>query len=177
MFAKKRLYALPLLLLLTLAGGASGQTAHTYSLSLGDTLTPASPFVSQSGTTTFHGALISGRADGGAAPGTFTFSLAFQATGVVDPAAGIYGGFVVPPTSSFSVSEVSGRKSVSTSGTVDAGTVTYRLTPEGMAEIVSIVSSNLTVWEGKNKTRKAVGYGTVNYGTSAEGAGALVLYF
>ncbi len=178
MFAmKKGLLALPLLLLLTLAGSASGQTAHTYSLSSGDTLTPASPFVDQSGVTTFHGALISGRDDGGAAPGTFTFSLDFQATGVIDPAAGIYGGSVVPPVSSFSVSEVSGRKSVSTSGTVDAGTVTYRLTPDGRADIISIVSSNLTIWEGKNKTRKAVGSGTVDYGTAAEGAGKMVLYY
>jgi hypothetical protein len=96
---------------------------------------------------------------------------------VLDPVAGIYSGFIVPPTSSFSVSEVSGRKSVSTSGTVDSGAVTYRLTPDGRADVISIVSSGLTVWEGKSKTRRAVGYGTVDYGTAAEGAGTMVLYF
>jgi hypothetical protein len=177
MFAmKKGLYALTLLLLLTLAGSASGQAARTLSLSLGDTITPASPFVDASGATTYHGALITGRVDG-STPGSFVFSLTFRETGVIDPVAGIRSGFIVPPTSSFSVSEFSGRKSVTTSGTVDSGAVTYRLTPDGRADIISIVSSGLTVWEGKNKTRKAVGYGTVNYGTSAEGAGTLVLYF
>lgn len=173
---KKGLAALSLLLLLTLAGSASGQTARTISLSQGDTLTPASPFVDATGTTTYHGALVIGQVPG-SAPGTFTFSLTFRASGVLDPAAGIYSGFILPPTSSFSVSEVSGRKSVTTSGTVDAGAVTYRLTPDGRADIISIVSSSLTVWEGRNKSRKAVGYGTVNYGVSAEGAGTLALYF
>ena len=176
MFAKKGLYALPLLLLFTLAGGASGQTTRTYSLTQGDTLTPASPFVDAAGTTTYHGALVIGQV-AGATPGTFTFSLTFRDAGVIDPVAGIYGGVILPPTSSFSVSEFSGRKSVTTSGTVDSGAVTYRLTPDGRADVISIVSSGLTVWEGKNKTRRAVGHGTVDYGTSAEGAGTLVLYF
>ncbi|HEX8188133.1 MAG TPA: hypothetical protein VF586_07280 [Pyrinomonadaceae bacterium] len=176
MFAKKGLYALPLLLLFTLAGGASGQTTRTYSLTQGDTLTPASPFVDEAGATTYHGALVIGQVSG-ATPGTFTFSLAFRETGLIDAAAGVYAGVILPPTSSFSVSEVSGRKSVSTSGTVDSGAVTYRLTPDGRADIISVVSSGLTVWEGRNKTRRAVGHGAVDYGTAAEGAGTLVLYF
>jgi hypothetical protein len=177
MFAiKKGLLALPLLLLLTLAGSASGQTTRTFSLSQGDTLTPGSPFVDATGATTYHGTFITGRVDG-ATPGTFTFSFAFRATGVIDPVAGVYGGVIVPPSSTFSVSEISGRKSVSTSGTIDSGAVTYRLTPDGRADVISIVSSGLTVWEGRNKTRKAVGYGTLDYGTSAEGAGTMVLYF
>jgi hypothetical protein len=173
---KKGLTALSLLLLFTLAGSASGQTTRTISLSLGDTLTPASPFVDATGATTYHGALIIGQV-AGATPGTFTFSLTFRAAGVIDPVAGIYSGTITPPISSFSVAEMSGRKSVSTSGTVDSGAVTYRLTPEGRADIISIVSSGLTVWEGKNKTRRAVGHGTVDYGTSNEGAGTMVLYF
>lgn len=177
MFAlQKGLAALSLLLLLTLAGSASGQTTRTLSLSQGDTLTPASPFVDAAGVTTYHGAFVTGRVSPGSAS-TFTFSFAFQDTGVIDPAAGVYGGFILPPTSTFSVSEVSGRKSVTTSGTIDSGAVTYRLTPDGRADIISIVSSGLTVWEGRNKSRKAVGHGTLDYGTSAEGAGTMVLYF
>jgi hypothetical protein len=113
----------------------------------------------------------------GATPGTFTFSLAFQDTGLIDPVNGVYGGFILAPNSSFSVAEFSGRKSVSTSGTIDSGTVTYRLTPDGRAEIISVVSGSLTVWEGKNRRRTAVGHGTLDYGTSAEGAGTIVLSF
>jgi hypothetical protein len=173
---KKGLPALALLLLLTLAGSASAQATRTYSLVQGSTHILASPFVDLSGSTTYHGALVMGQA-AGATPTTFTFSLAFRETGLIDPAAGIYGGVILPPTSSFSLSELSGRKSVTTSGTIDSGAVTYRLTPDGRADIVSLVSSGLTVWEGKNKSRRAVGHGTVNYGTSAAGAGTLVLYF
>jgi hypothetical protein len=172
---KKGLAALTLLLLLALAGSASAQTTRTYSLVQGGTHIAASPF-DLNGSREYHGALVMGQV-AGATPTTFTFSLAFRETGVVDPAAGIYGGVILPPTSSFSVSELSGRKSVTTSGTIDSGAVTYRLTPDGRAEIVSLVSSDLTVWEGRNKSRTAVGHGTVNYGTSAEGAGTLVLYF
>jgi hypothetical protein len=173
---KKGLPALSLLLLLTLAGSASAQTTRTYSLVQGDTHIAASPFVNLDGSTTYHGAFVIGQVSS-AAPTTFTFSLAFRDTGLIDPVAGLYGGVVLPPTCSFSVSEVSGRKSVSTSGTIDSGAVTYRLTPDGRAEVVSVVSSALTVWEGKNKSRRAVGYGTVNYGTASEGAGTMVLYF
>jgi hypothetical protein len=53
----------------------------------------------------------------------FTFSLAFRETALIDPVAGIYGGAVFPPTGSFSVSELSGRKSVKTSGKIDSGAV------------------------------------------------------
>jgi hypothetical protein len=177
MFSMKQgLSALSLLVLLALAGSASAQTARTYSLVQGSTHVAASPFVGSDGSTTFHGALVIGQV-ASAAPATFTFSLAFRDAGLVDPAAGIYGGVILPPTSSFSVSETSGRKSVTTSGTIDSGTVTYRLTPDGRAEIVSLVSSALTVWEGRNKSRRAVGHGTVDYGTAAEGAGTMVLYF
>ena len=163
---KKGLPALTLLLLLALAGSASAQTARTYSLVQGGTHVAASPFVGLDGSTTYHGALVIGQT-AAAAPTTFTFSLAFRATGVIDPAAGIYGGVILPPSSSFSVSELSARKSVTTSGTIDSGAVTYRLTPDGRAEVVSIVSSGLTIWEGKNRTRRAVGYGTAAAGDSS----------
>ncbi len=173
---KKGLPALSLLLLLLLAGSASAQTTRTYSLVQGGTHVAASPLVDAGGSTTYHGALVIGQA-ASATPTTFNFSLAFRETGLIDPTAGIYSGVILPPTSSFSVSELSGRKSVTTSGTIDSGTVTYRLTPDGRAEIISVVSSALTVWEGRNKSRKAVGHGTVNYGTAVEGAGTMVLYF
>ena len=173
---KKGLPALSLLLLLTLAGSASAQTTRTYSLVQGGTHVAASPFVDLSGATTYHGALVIGQV-AGATPTTFTFSLSFREAGLIDPVAGIYGGVILPPTSSFSVSQLSGRKGVTTTGTIDSGSVTYRLTPDGRAEIVSVVSSALTVWEGRNKSRTAVAHGTVEYGTAAEGAGTLVLYF
>ena len=176
MFANKGLYVLPLIMLFMLAGSASGQTTRTYSLTQGDTHIPASPLVYPDGSTTFHGAFVIGQVVS-SVPATFTFSFGFRDTGVIDPVAGIYGGEILPPMSNFSVTELSGRKSVSTSGTIDSGTVTYRLTPDGRAEIISLVSNDLTVWEGKNKTRRAVGRGTVDYGTSAEGAGTLVLNF
>jgi hypothetical protein len=172
---KKGLPAVSLLVLLTLAGSASAQTTRTFSLTQGDTHIPASPVVDASGSTTFYSALVIGQVVS-ATPTTFTFSLTFRDAGVLDPVAGIYSGVILPPTSSFSVSEIYGRKSVTTSGTVDSGTVTYRLTPDGRAEVVSVVSTALTVWQGKNKSRTAVGSGTVDYGTAAEGAGTMVLY-
>jgi hypothetical protein len=75
------------------------------------------------------------------------------------------------------VNQGSGRKTVSTSGSIDSGTVTYRLTQEGLADIISVSSNSLTVWEGKNKRRTAVGTGTLDYGTSVEGSGTLTLSF
>ena len=173
---KKGLCALSLLVVLSLAGSASALTTRTYSLVQGNTHVAASPFVGLDGTTTFHSALVIGQV-AGSIPTTFTFSLSFRSTGLIDQSAGIYSGVVLPPTSSFSISELSGRKSVTTSGTIDSGAVTYRLTPDGRAEIVSVVSSTLTVWEGKNRTRTAVAHGTLDYGTATEGAGTLVLNF
>jgi hypothetical protein len=156
---------------------AAAQTARTFSLSHGDTLSPASQGYDPSGATTYFGGLVAGMVN--STPGnTFTLSLTFRSTGVIDPVAGIYGGEIVSPysNSSFAITQSSGRKSVSTSGTIDAGTVTYRLTPEGRADIISVTSNNLTIWEGKNKSRRAVGYGTLNYGTVTEGSGTIVLY-
>jgi hypothetical protein len=91
--------------------------------------------------------------------------------------AGIYGGDILSPYNSFAVTEASGRKSISTSGTIDAGTVTYRLTADGRAEIFSVTSNNLTVWEGKNKRRTAMGTGTLNYGPAADDSGTMTLSF
>ena len=173
---KKGFSALLLLMLLTFANSASAQTMRTLSLSQGDTLAPAFPVVDSAGTTTYFGGFVLGRV-AGTTPGTFSFSLTFRDTGLIDPVAGVYGGFILSPNSTFAVTEVSGRKSISTSGMIDAGTVTYRLTPDGRAEIVSIVSGNLTIWEGKNKRRTAVGYGTLEYGMASEGTGTMVLYF
>ena len=155
---------------------AAAQNTRTFSLSQGATIAPASPGFDPSGATTYFGGLVAGQV-AGTAPSMFTLSVAFRSTGVIDQAAGVYGGEILSPYSSFAVTEASGRKSVSTSGTIDGGTVTYRLTADGRAEIISVVSGNLTVWEGKNKRRTAVGYGTLDYGTSAEGAGTIVLYF
>ena len=173
---KKGFSALSLIVLLTLSGSAYAQTTRTLSLSRGDTLTPASPVVDSTGATTYFGGFVIGRVAGNT-PGTFTFSLAFRDTGLIDPVAGIYSGLIISPNSSFAVTEVSGRKSVSTSGTIDGGAVTYRLTPDGRAEIISVVSNSLTVWEGKNSRRRAVGYGTLEYGTAADGVGTMVLYY
>jgi hypothetical protein len=161
---------------LLLGSPAAAQTTRTLSLSQGDTFTPASRFVDPAGVTTYYGGFVIGQV-AGTSPATFTFSLAFQETGLIDSTNGIYSGSIISPNSSFSVSEVSGRKSVSTSGSIDSGTVTYRLTADGRADIISVVSSNLTVWEGRNKRRTAVGHGTLDYGTINEGAGTMVLYF
>ena len=159
----------------TMNSPAAAQTTRTFTLSRGDMLTPPSPSIDPSGATTYFGGLVVGQVEG-SSPSTFTLSTTFRSTGVVDPVAGIYGGVIVSPYSSFVVTQSSGRKSVSTSGTIDAGTVTYRLTPDGFADIVS-VSGNLTVWEGRNKRRTAVGTGTLDYGTTVEGSGTITLYF
>jgi hypothetical protein len=154
---------------------AAAQSMRTFSLTRGDTMMPASPgLVDPSGATTYSGGLVAGQVEG-TAPGTFTLSITFRSTGEIDPVTGAYIGQIVSPFSSFVVTQGSGRKSVSTSGTIDAGTVTYRLTTYGMADIIS-VSGNLTVWEGKNKRRTAVGNGTLDYGTSVEGVGTMTLY-
>lgn len=153
---------------------AAAQTTRTYTLGPGDTINPASQSYDPSGATAYSGGLVAGQLNG--TPGnTFSFSLTFRSTGVIDPAAGVYGGEIVSPFSSFVITQASGRKSVSTSGTIDSGTVTYRLTPEGRADIISVTSSNLTVWEGKNKSRRIVGNGTLNYGTPTEGSGTMTL--
>ena len=174
----KRLLATALFaaaLFVSLSSPAAAQNARTFSLSQGDTIAPASRGFDPSGATTYFGGLVAGQV-AGTTPGTFTLSVAFRNTGVVDPVAGVYSGEIITPYSSFVVTQGSGRKSVSTSGSIDGGTVTYRLTADGRAEIISVVSGNLTVWEGKNKRRTAVGYGTLNYGTAVKGSGMIVLY-
>jgi len=157
-----------------LTSPAAAQNTRTFSLVQGSTITPASPGFDASGVPTYFGGLVAGQV-GGTTPSTFTLSVAFKSTGVIDPVAGIYGGEILALYSSFAVTEASGRKSVSTSGTIDAGKVTYRLTEYGRADIISVVSDNLTVWEGKNKRRTAVGTGTLNYGPAA--AGTMILNF
>ena len=174
----KRLFAAALIsaaVFLSLNSAAMAQTTRTFSLTRGDMIAPAIPSVDPSGTTTtYHGGLVAGQVDG--IPGnTFTLAITFRSMGVVDAATGTYSGVIVSPFSSFAVSQSSGRKSVSTSGTIDSGNVTYRLTPEGYAEIIT-ATGNLTVWEGKNKSRRAVGYGTLDYGTAAEGVGTINLF-
>ncbi|HEX8491904.1 MAG TPA: hypothetical protein VF658_03600 [Pyrinomonadaceae bacterium] len=160
---------------LSISSPAAAQTTRTFQLSQGSTVSPASPGVDPSGATTYYGGLVAGQV-GGTTPGTFTLSLTFRSTGVVDPVNGVYSGAILSPYSSFVVTQGSGRKSVTTSGTIDSGVLTYRLTSYGMAEIISVTSGNLTVWEGKNKRRTAIGNGTLNYGTSAQGAGTITLF-
>ena len=160
-----------------LSSPVAAQNTRTFSLVNGSTMMPASPGFDASGVPTYFNGLVAGQAVGGTNPTTFTLSVAFRSTGVIDSAAGIYGGEILSPYSSFAVTESSGRKSVSTSGTIDAGTVTYRLTAEGRAEIISVVSNNLTIWEGRNKRRTAVGTGTLDYGSAADGAGMITLNF
>jgi hypothetical protein len=175
----KRLLAAALFMaavIISLSSPAAAQTAHTYSLGPGDTITPASPGFDPSGATVYYSGLVAGQV-AATAGHTFTLSVAFRSTGVIDPVAGIYGGEILSPYSSFVVTQSSGRKSVSTSGTIDAGSVTYRLTADGRADIISVTSNNLTIWEGKNKRRTVVGYGTLNYGTITEGSGTMTLYF
>jgi hypothetical protein len=175
----KRLFAAALFaaaLSLSLVSPAAAQGTRTYSLKNGDTITPASHGYDPGGAPAYIGGQVAGQLDG-ATSGTFSLWVSFRNTGIVDAAAGVYSGEIVPQYSSFAVTEGSGRKSVTTSGTIDAGTVTYRLLADGRAEVISVVSGNLTVWQGKNKRRTAVGYGTLDYGTSAEGSGAMALYF
>ena len=172
---KKAIFALSLLMILTLAGSASAQTVRNLTLSGGNNVAPAFAVADATGATTFYGGFVTGRVEG-ATPGVFSLSLTFRDTGLLDPMTGLYGGAIIPPTGSFSVTEAVGRKSVATSGTIDAGAVTYRLTADGRAEIVSVVSGSLTVWSGKNSKRRAVGNGTLDYGTLAPGAGTMSLF-
>jgi hypothetical protein len=161
---------------LSLSSPAAAQTTRTFTLSNGDTIAPASPGTDLSGVTTYYSGLVTGQVQG-TTPGTFTLSVAFQPdTSVVNSTPGVYTGKIIAPYSSFSITQASGRKSVSTSGTIESGTVTYRLVEYGRAEIISVVSNNLLVWEGKNKSRRIVGYGSVDYGTVTEGAGTLTLF-
>lgn len=176
---KRRLLAVAIFsaaILFSLNSATMAQTTRTFTLGPGDTLMPASPGLDTTGGTTYQGGLVAGPASS-TSPGTFTLSVTFQSAGVVDSANGIYGGTILAPYSSFVVTQSSGRKSVSTSGTIESGTVTYRLTPEGFAEIISVASNNLIVWEAKNRRRTAVGTGTLDYGTSTEGSGTLTLAF
>ena len=158
-----------------LTSPVAAQTTRTFSLGQASTITPASQGFDASGVPTYFGGLVAGQVVA-ANPTMFTLSVAFRSTGVIDPVAGIYGGEILTlyAYSSFAVTESSGRKSVSTSGSIDAGTVTYRLLADNRAEIISVVSNNLTVWQGKNKARRAVGTGTLNYGPAA---GTITLKF
>ena len=163
------------LFLLALTISAQAQT-QTYSLVNGDSLMPASPVVDLTGAKTYFGGFINGQVIANTTT-TFTLSVAFKEIGPVEGQPGVYSGSVVAPNSSFAVTQSVGRKSVTTSGSIDSGTVTYSLTPEGRAEIISIESDSLSIWEGKNKTRRQVGNGTLDYGTVADGSGTLVLNF
>ena len=158
---------------LSLSSQAAAQTTRTYTLSNGDTVSPASPGIDLSGATTYYSGLVVGQVQGATA-GTFTLSVAFRPDpNAVNTVPGVYTGQIVAPYSSFSVTQASGRKSVSTSGTIESGTVTYSIMPDGRAEIISVVSNSLLVWEGKNKSRRIVGSGTLNY---ADGSGTLTLF-
>ena|SRR5688572_21687268 len=157
-----------------IAAGVVNAQTRTYSLVNGDSLAPASPSVGLDGVTTFYGGFVNGGVVS-SSPATFTFAITFRQSEVIDAAAGIYSGSIVAPSSSFAVTHSVGRKSVSTSGSIDAGTVTYRLTADGRADIIGVVSNNLTIWEGKNRRRVAVGNGSVDYGTTTEGEGTIVL--
>src|SRR5687768_15788318 len=162
------LFALTLFVL-ALTISAQAQT-QTYSLVNGDQLTPASPFVDGTGVKTYFGGFINGQVVADTTT-TFTLSVAFREIGPVEGVPGVYSGSVVAPNSSFAVTRQAGRKSVSTSGSIDVGTVTYSLDADGRAYVISIESDNLTIWEGKNKNRRAVGNGTLDYGTVAAGSG------
>jgi len=168
------LFALTLFVL-ALTNSAQAQT-QTYSLVNGDQLTPASGFVDLYGVKTYFGSFVNGQVLATTTT-TFTFSVAFREIGPVEGSPGVYTGSVVAPNSSFAITQHVGRKSVTTSGSIDFGTVTYSVDADGRAEIISIVSGDLTIWEGKNKTRRAVGTGTLDYGTVAAGSGTLVLNF
>lgn len=174
---KKGVSALLMLMLLTLVNSASAQSTRTLLLTEGYTQTPAMPAVSLTGEITYYSGYVMGQVTS-TNPTTFSFLLSFKNAGVVDSTAGIYRGAIISPSSSFVVTEsVSRKKSITTSGTIDSGSVTYRLLPDGRADIISVVSDSLTIWEGKNKSRRAVGNGTVEYGISAEGEGTMTLNF
>lgn len=160
---------------LSLAVTAAAQNPRTYSLKNGGTVSTASQGYDPSGAPAYIGGAVAGQLDS-APGGTFTLWVSFRSTGF-DPATGVYSGEVVPQYSSFAVTEPSGRKGVTTSGSIDAGAVTYRLLADGRAEVISVASNNLTIWQGKNKSRRVVGSGTLDYGRSAEGAGTMSLYF
>lgn len=172
---KKGFSALLLFTLLMLAGSASAQSTRTLALSQGDTQTPAMPVASLTGEITYYNGFVMGRVTN-TTPTTFSFLLSFKQVGLIDPTAGIYSGTIISPSSSFAVTEAVGRKSISTSGSIDYGSVTYRLLPDGRADLIS-VSGALTIWEGKNSKRRMVGNGTIDYGTVTEGAGTMVLNF
>lgn len=172
---KKGFSALLLFMLLTLAGSASAQSTRTLTLNNGDTQTPAMPVTSLTGETTYYSGFVMGSVTS-TNPTTFSFLLSFRDVDF-DPTASIHSGTIISPSSSFAVTEAVGRKkSITTSGSIDSGTVTYRLTADGRADIIS-VSGALTIWEGKNSKRRAVGNGTIEYGTVTEGAGTMWLNF
>jgi hypothetical protein len=171
---KKGFSALLLFMVLMLAGSASAQSVRTLTLSQGDTQNPAMPAVSPTGEITYYSGFVTGRVTATNVT-TFNFLLTFKGRTLIDPAAGIYSGTIVSPSSSFSVTEAVGRKSISTSGSIDSGAVTYRLLPDGRADILSVTSDSLTIWEGRNSKRKMVGNGILRYGTVTEGEGTMVL--
>jgi hypothetical protein len=173
---KKGFSALLLFMLLMLAGSASAQSTRMLTLSQGDTQTPAMPVTNLNGETTYYSGFVMGRVNA-TNPTTFSFLLSFKGGDLIDQTAGIYSGTIISPSSSFAVTEAVGRKSISTSGSIDSGYVTYRLLPDGRADIISVVSNSLTIWEGKNSKRRKVGDGTLEYGTVTEGAGTMVLNF
>lgn len=173
---KKGFSALLLFTLLMLSGSVSAQSTRTLALTQGDTQNPAMPVTTLNGEVTYYNGYVTGRVNA-SNPTTFSFLLSFKSTGLIDPTAGIYGGTITAPSSSFAVTEAVGRKSISTSGSIDSGSVTYRLLPDGRADIISVTSNSLTIWEGKNSKRRMVGNGTLEYGTVTEGAGTMVLNF
>ena len=172
---KQGFFALTLFVL-ALATSAQAQTTQTHSLYNGDTLGLASGFVDSTGVRTYFGGFVNGQVVASTTT-TFTFSVGFREIGPVEGAPGVYSGSIAAPSSTFAVTKAVGRKSVTTSGTIDSGTVTYSIDAYGRAEIISLESDSVTIWEGKNRSRRQVGNGTVDYGTVAAGAGTMVLNF
>ena len=175
---KKGFSALLLLMLLALANSAYAQSTRTLELSQGYTHTPAMAVTNLTGEVTYHNGFVMGSVTNTTNPTTFSFLLSFKDAVLIDSAAGIYSGTIISPSSSFAVTEsVSRKKSTTTSGTIDSGSVTFRFLPDGRADIISVVSDSLSLWEGRNSKRRKVGSGTVDYGTVMEGEGTMVLNF
>lgn len=138
-------------------------TTYTDALQ-GSAGTSAVPFYNPlTGVTSYFGAVFVGSATGGI-PGSFTLVVAFDPLTPPDGENGIGTGSIITPFSIFAISNKNGKPS-SISGTIDSGTVEYKLNADGTATVINIMDAQVTIKGGKGIYRRVTsGCGTLDGG-------------
>ena len=172
--------ALALILLSGVYWSAQAQTCsgttYTDKLQGSETATATPYFNPMTGGISYYGATFIGTATG-SIPGSFSVAVSFEPLGT-DPYTGNSIGTIMTPFSNFGLTSKQGKQSSSLSGTIDAGTVEYRLNANGTATVTKITAAQLRITNGKGNYRRITrGCGTLDGVLDTGFSGTLSLTF